>query len=144
MKKLISVFMCIMLLMANSFTTQAATTSKWWSTVLKCSSSNTDSVSDLFYCEKGAITCTYEIMPSTVRNITEATFILQERDDKNSFIWNDVESVTINISYPTTKGSVIFNKSKKKINKTCRVIFRVDKPVSAGYSTISYYGKYIV
>lgn len=140
LKRVTSIFLCTMLiLMVSPLITQAANSS-WWRTTI--SFRGDSSISDSFYCEKGAITCDYQILQNTVKPINNVTFILQTRDKNNQFIWNDRETKTISMdSYNSiTKGSIIFNKYKGSIDKICRVVVMADNPMNSGYANVSYYG----
>lgn len=144
LRRVTSIFLCVMLvLMISPLIIQAAGgNSSWWRTTV--SFRGDESVSDSFYCEKGAITCEYQISQNTIKPINNVTFVLQTRDKYNQFIWNNLETKTISMdsNNQITKGTIIFNKYKGRIDEICRVVVRPDNSMNAGYANISYYGNY--
>ncbi|MBE5978984.1 MAG: hypothetical protein E7249_07585 [Paenibacillaceae bacterium] len=138
-KKVVSVFMCaLMLFMAIPITTNASDST--WSSVFIVATNNDEAYSNSFYCEKGAISCDYFIEPNSKSPIFDATFTLREFINGQM---RDVEKVTVSIDMTKdrNKGIIFFNKSKSKIGKRCEIKFESDKPVKAVGAEIQYLDK---
>lgn len=139
LKKVVSVFMCALLLfMAVPITTNASDST--WTNAYIVETNKSSGVSNSFYCEKGAISCDYFIEPLSDFPIFDATFTLQEFSNGN---YRDVEkiTVTIDMSKNRNEGIVFFNKSKQKIGKFCTIKFESDKPVKRVGAKIQYFGR---
>lgn len=139
LKKVVSVFMCALLLfMASPITTNASDST--WDSAFIVATNNDEAYSNSFYCEKGAISCDYFIEPNSKSPIFDATFTLREFINGQM---SDVEKVTVPIDMTKTRneGIIFFNKSKSKIGKICEIKFESDKPVKAVGAEIQYIKK---
>lgn len=140
LKKVVSVFLCALLLfMAIPVTANASDDSKWTNAFI-VETNRSLGYSNSFYCEKGAISCDYNIDPLSDYPIFDATFTLQEYIDGQT---RDVEKITVSVDMSKTRNSgiIYFNKSKQKIGKYCNVKFESDKPVKMIGAKIQYFGR---
>ncbi|RDY30304.1 hypothetical protein [Lachnotalea glycerini] len=127
MKKVISIFICaMMVLMMNPLTSHASDS-------IGFSGSYTDSIaSSTFTVHGSSIYCTYDITPIYGEYVSSATVALQYYDNGS---WSDFKSQEVYVNYPSSGGSVNFG---GLITGTFRVKISCSRDVESMSGVVSY------